>query len=128
MRSGWKSMWAASLLLGTGFLLHFAGAPAEAATRNLVELHRNAGQMSTKECLSCHAGIKKAATLNKKIKTLHRVHLESKRDTPKNCTDCHKSVDIREGSAAALRKQVDPGICADCHSGGMKGAKVLFAK
>ncbi len=128
MGNGWRSMWASSLLLGAGFLLHFGGAPAEAATRNLVELHRNAGQMSNKECLACHAGIVKAVTLDRKFKTFHRLHLESKLDTPKKCSDCHQSVDLREGSAAVLRKQVDPGVCADCHSGGMKGAKVLFAK
>lgn len=97
-----------------------------AAGKNLVDLHKNAGKMSNKECLACHASIKKDVALNKKIKTYHREHLESKLDTPKNCSDCHESVDLREGSAAALRKQVDPELCAGCHSAGVKGAKVLF--
>jgi hypothetical protein len=56
------------------------------------------------------------------------VHLESKLATPKNCVDCHASVDLREGSAAALRKQVDSQICAGCHSGGVTGANTLFAQ
>ncbi|MCL5024509.1 MAG: cytochrome c3 family protein [Nitrospirae bacterium] len=99
-----------------------------AAEKNLVELHKNAGKMSNKECLACHGKIIKDVTLNKKFKTYHRVHLESKLDTPKNCADCHQSIDVRNGSAAALRKQVDPQICAGCHSGGMKGAKVLYAQ
>jgi len=128
MRSGWQSISAASMLLAAVFLLLFIGAAAYAASENLVERHRNAGKYSNKECLSCHAEIGKAVTLNKKFKTLHRVHLESKLDTPKKCSDCHQSVDLREGSASALRKQVDPGVCADCHSGDFKGAKVLFAK
>jgi nitrate/TMAO reductase-like tetraheme cytochrome c subunit len=119
---------AASMLLAAVFLLLFIGAGAYAASGNLVESHRNAGKQSNKECLSCHASIMKAETLNKKFKTLHRLHLESKLDTPKKCSECHQSVDLREGSASALRKQVDPGVCADCHSGGVKGAKVLFAK
>ncbi len=99
-----------------------------AAEKNLVDLHKNAGKTSNKECLACHAKITKEVSLNKRFKTLHRVHLESKLATPKKCADCHQSVDLRNGSAAALRKQVDPQICAGCHSGGVKGANVLFAQ
>lgn len=101
---------------------------AFAAEKNLVSLHKDAAKLSSKECFACHAALKKETTLNKKYKTFHRVHLESKLATPKNCSDCHPSVDLKEGSAAALRKQVDPQLCAGCHSGGMKGAKVLFAQ
>ena len=110
-----------------GFVLLFVST-VMAAERNLNDLHKNAGKMTNKECLTCHANIKKDVTLNKKFKPFHRVHLESKLETPKNCADCHQSVDLRNGSAAALRKQVDPQICAGCHSGGVKGAKVLFAQ
>ncbi len=99
-----------------------------AAEKNLIELHKNAGKLSNKECLTCHASIKTEVTLNKNFKTFMRLHLESKLETPKNCSDCHQSVDLREGSGSALRKQVDPQVCAGCHSGGVKGAKVLFAK
>jgi nitrate/TMAO reductase-like tetraheme cytochrome c subunit len=111
-------------------LLLFSTAAMAAAEKNLVDLHKNAGKMSNKQCLACHAGIMKEVSLNRKYKTFHRVHLESKLPTPKKCSDCHKSIDIRNGSAAALRKQVDPQICAGCHSSGsgMKGAKVLFAQ
>ena len=128
MSSEWRSISTALMLLAAAFLPFAGGKATYAASQNLVELHRNAGKLSNKECLSCHADITKAVTLNKKFKTFHRLHLESKLDTPKKCSDCHQSVDLREGSAAALRKQVDPGICTDCHSGGVKGAKVLFAK
>lgn len=97
-----------------------------AAQKNLVDLHKNAGKMSNKECLACHAKITKQLSLNKRYKMYHRVHLESKLATPKKCSDCHQSIDLKNGSAAVLRKQVDPQICAGCHSGGMKGAKVLY--
>ena len=107
------------------FVLLFASA-AVAAEKNLIDLHKNAGKLNNKECLACHANIEKDVSLNKKFKTFHRVHLESKLETPKNCTDCHESIDLREGAAAALRKQVDPQICAGCHSAGVKGARVLF--
>jgi hypothetical protein len=99
-----------------------------AAERNLVDVHKNAGKMSNKECLACHAKIKTDVSLNQKFKTFHRVHLESKLETPKDCLNCHQFVDLREGSGASLRKQVDPQICAGCHDGSMKEAKVLFAK
>jgi predicted CXXCH cytochrome family protein len=99
---------------------------ATAAEQNLVDLHKNAGAMSNKQCLKCHGKVLSEKSTNKKFKTMHRVHLESKLGTPKKCTECHASVDLREGSAGALRKQVDPQICAGCHDGGMKGAKKLF--
>lgn len=108
-------------------ILVFASA-VMAAEKNIIELHKNGGNLSNKECLACHGGIKKEITLNPKFKTFMRLHLESKLDTPKNCADCHPSVDLREDSAASLRKQVDPQLCAGCHSGGIKGAKVLFVQ
>ncbi len=95
--------------------------------RNLVDLHARSGQLSNKQCLACHADVVKAQTLDRRIKTYHRLHLESKLPTPKNCSDCHQSVDLRNGSAASLRKQVSPDLCAGCHRGGVQGAKVLYA-
>ena len=106
--------------------LLFAASLSNAAESNLVVLHKDSSKLSNKECLDCHKKILKEVSSNKKIKTMHRLHLESKKGTPKKCTDCHVSVDLRQGSAGALRKQVDPQICAGCHDGGMKGAKKLF--
>ncbi|HEY6006246.1 MAG TPA: hypothetical protein VIV57_25425, partial [Anaeromyxobacter sp.] len=108
------------------FLL--SASAAGTSEKNLVELHKNAGKMAKKECLACHTGIMKETSLNKNYKTFHRVHLESKKDAPKNCAACHQSIDLRNRSGAALRKQVDPQICAGCHRGGVKGAKVLFVQ
>lgn len=113
-------------------------AGAKAAQKNLVDLHANAGMLGNRECLACHAGIPKEVSLKgacakdasagPKCTRFHRVHLESKLDTPKKCADCHQSIDLRNGSAAALRRQIDPQLCAGCHGGGMKGAKVLYAR
>jgi hypothetical protein len=106
----------------------FPAAAVFGAGTNLIELHKNSASASNEACLSCHGDITNQTTLNPKIKTYHRLHLESKLGTPKNCSDCHQAIDLRNGSAAALRKQVDPQLCAGCHSGGVAGAKVLFAK
>lgn len=106
----------------------FIVSSVSAFEKNLIDLHNDAGKLSNKECLACHSKILKEVSLNKKYKMFHRVHLESKLETPKKCADCHQSVDLRNGSAATLRKQVDPEVCAGCHSGGVKGALVLFEK
>ncbi len=111
-----------ALTLGTGNAVE-----KDASAKNLIDLHAQSGQLSNKQCLGCHANVVKDQALDRKTKTYHRVHLESKLPTPKNCADCHQSVDLRNGSAAALRKQVSPDLCAGCHRGGMQGAKVLYA-
>lgn len=99
-----------------------------AGEKNLIELHKNAGKLTDKDCLVCHFKIRKETSLNMRFKTFHRVHLESKLETPKSCADCHESIDLREGSASALRKQVDPELCAVCHSGDVESAKKLFVR
>ncbi len=101
---------------------------AMAIEKNLIDLHKSVGKLNNKDCLACHGKIKKEVTLNRKFKTLHKLHLESKLPTPKSCAECHQSVDLTDGSAAALRKQVDPQICAGCHKGELKETKVLFVK
>ena len=129
MIRGWRIFPTTLAFLVAGSMTFFGGSSVQAAEqKNLVELHRNAGSLPDKDCLACHGDILKATTLDKKFKTYHRVHLESKLETPKKCSDCHLAIDLREGSAAAVRKQVDPKGCEDCHSGNVKGAKVLFAK
>jgi hypothetical protein len=109
---------------------HAAGGAtgAQVVQTNLVDVHANAGKLSNRECLACHARIATDVSVSKKVKTYHRLHLESKLTTPKDCADCHQAIDLRNGSAATLRKQVDPEICAGCHGGGMEGAKVLYAR
>lgn len=119
---GWKHLKTAFLVTGMSwFVIAASGAP-----QNLIELHKNPGSSTNQQCLKCHQGILQGKTAKPEIKTFHRLHLQSKLETPKECLDCHQSVDLREGSAGALRKQVDPSICAGCHDGGMPGAKKLY--
>lgn len=118
----WKHLKVAFLV--TGMSLVAIGAPGTPI--NLIELHRNPGSSTNQQCLNCHKNILQDKTAKPKIKTFHRLHLQSKLETPKKCQECHQSVDMREGSAGALRKQVDPSICAGCHDGGLPGAKKLY--
>ena len=101
---------------------------ALAAPLNLVVLHAKAGERTNKECLACHAAILKETSLKAGVKSFHRRHLESKNSSaPKNCADCHEKVDLREVSAGALRKQVNPDLCAGCH-GKDSEIKALYAE
>ena len=122
------------ILVTGGVALLLSAASAEAAEKNLLELHAQPAK-SNKQCLACHAGVTKVSAANKACKKvdkacrpLHKIHLQSKLATPKLCADCHSATDLRNGSAGALRKQVDPQICAGCHSGDIKGAKTLYKK
>ncbi len=72
-----------SLLIGC-LLLLFAVTAAGAAEKNLVELHKNAGKMTNKECLACHAKIKTDVSLNKKYKPFHGLDLHNKSKVPGN--------------------------------------------
>jgi len=116
-----------AILVVLALPLLYAGA-AGAGEKNLVALHADAKRLPMKECLGCHPGITRGATANARIKTFHRLHLESKKGTPTTCAECHPSVDLREGSAGASRKQVDPALCAGCHRGALPAAKVLYVQ
>jgi hypothetical protein len=115
-------------LLSAFAAMAVAAAKSAGPPKNLIELHKSLAKMTNAQCLACHSGIKTGVSLNAKIKTFHRLHLESKRETPKSCSDCHESVDLRNASGAELRKQVDPQVCAVCHSGGQEGIKTLFGE
>jgi len=94
----------------------FAALCAWAANEeNLVMLHRNA-VANKQECTLCHGERTDELGTDGKTKSLHTLHLTSPL-LKFGCTDCHQSVDLREDSAAALRKQVSPELCAECHSG-----------
>jgi len=85
----------------------FAGA-------NLVDLHKNA-KANAAACAGCHSAIVKQKSTDPKIKAFHPLHLESSL-LKFTCVDCHESVDLRDESAAKLRKQVNPDVCKSCHS------------
>jgi len=93
---------------------------------NLVEIHKNAKANAAK-CVGCHNSILKQKSSDPKIKAFHPLHLESPL-LKLACVDCHKSIDLREGSAAKLRKQVDPGVCKSCHGSWSSKMNTAFQK
>ena len=67
------------------------------------------------ECASCHSEVLEEVSLSPDVSPPHPIHQEKAKLT---CTFCHKSVDLVQESAASLRRNVDVGICATCHTAG----------
>lgn len=97
-------------VLATAYMAVIGAGPSS----NLVDLHKNAKANAAK-CAGCHSGVVNQKSTDPKVKAFHPLHLGSPL-LKFTCVDCHESVDLREGSAAKLRKQVDPGVCKECHS------------
>jgi hypothetical protein len=72
---------------------------------NLQEYHRTASSHSALECVACHGTLTDVAGP-------HPAHLKQ----GLGCLNCHFSVDLEQGSAGNLRRQVPVGACAQCHS------------
>jgi len=82
---------------------------------NLEALHAEAASVPAERCIECHGDKAVEESLDAQYPTAHRVHLTSSLLNV-GCTDCHQRVDLLQGSAASLRKQVDVALCATCHS------------
>ena len=87
---------------------------------DLIALHEDLTKVEKNECISCHGNKAEETSLNTDIKTPHAIHIP----TLKECNVCHKKADLLEGSAAALRKQVDPQVCYGCHGPGGPGPQL----
>lgn len=97
-----------------GVLSALAWASMAGPNDNLVFLHKEA-KAHAADCTGCHGDRKTETGTDGKTKSSHTLHLTSLL-LRFNCVSCHQSVDLREGSAANLRKQVNPEFCARCHS------------
>ncbi len=85
-----------------------------AGNGNLTALHHEA-KANAAQCTTCHGDRKGEVAKDGKSKTLHSRHLSSAL-LKFTCTNCHQCVDLREKSAASVRKQVSSELCAECHS------------
>lgn len=91
---------------------------------DLIGTHQEAASAPSSLCVGCHGaktsgsvdvstGIEETS-LDPKISTFHAKHLDNEL-LKLECTTCHSSVDLVQGSAAHLRKQVSTNICLTCH-------------
>jgi hypothetical protein len=87
--------------------------------KNIIAIHDNSSDEYNKKCSECHADIPKAQSLNPSIALAAHVAMfdfaPGKPGDDKQCVWCHQTVDLVQGSAGNLRKQVDATLCAMCH-------------
>lgn len=91
-------------------------------TENLLALHKPDSGSYDPRCLSCHEGVMEEKTLDPRIASFHVAMVPytpgynpTKGVTDTVCVQCHKYVDLEVDSSGALRKRVDPALCALCH-------------
>jgi len=84
---------------------------------NIIAIHDSSSRQYNKECVSCHADILRAQSLEPSIPNAHVAMIpfapgEEDEDT---CVVCHRTVDLVQGSAGNIRKQVKATYCTMCH-------------
>jgi len=97
-----------------------------AADQNLVALHKSTSPQYNPNCLTsgCHDQLMASETsLDPRVPGIHQKMVPyvpgynpRKGVTDATCRHCHRSVDLLQKSAAALRKNVSPQNCAVCHT------------
>ncbi|NOZ95304.1 MAG: hypothetical protein GXP47_11310 [Acidobacteria bacterium] len=106
-------------------------AQAAPDTANLLALHDPKSSDYNGDCLTCHSSILKETSKDPRIPSFHQAMMPftpgyNPAHGPNNgvCVQCHRFVDLRMDSAGALRKQVNPELCALCHGPSGPGPKL----
>lgn len=104
----------------------------QANASNLVAVHDPGSPDFGRNCLDCHREVLSERSQDPRIAAIHIKMLPytpgfnpRRGVTSAVCVQCHRSADLREGSAAGLRVQVDRKLCALCHGPSGPG-KVLY--
>ena len=84
---------------------------------NIIAIHDSSSRQYNKECISCHADIPSAQSL---VPSIPNVHVAMIPFTPgendeETCVVCHRTIDLVQGSAGNIRKQVKATYCTMCH-------------
>ncbi|MBI5116108.1 putative metal-binding motif-containing protein [Candidatus Poribacteria bacterium] len=97
-----------------------------APTTNLISLHDSKSRQYDNQCVKCHGTMQSETSLDPFIPGAHQAMLPQIPAATDNdkCLHCHTTVDLREHSAGALRRQVNPNLCAACHSSLGPGRKL----
>ena len=96
--------------------------------KNLISLHDKNSPQYDENCTNCHAAILVEESLDPSILTAHTSMLfetPGEKDNEK-CGWCHRNVDLVQGSAGNLRKQVKADLCAVCHGDDFGEAKRYY--
>ncbi len=89
---------------------------------NLLALHKPTSSSYDENCLSCHGDVLTEQTEDPRTPSFHQAMMPftpgyNPAHGPDNdvCVQCHRYVELSMDTASALRKQVDPAMCALCH-------------
>lgn len=92
------------------------------AEENVLAQHDVDGPEYRADCLSCHSDVLTQQSQDPRILAFHQAMMPytpgyNPAHGPDDavCVQCHRFVEIREDSAGALHKHVDPQMCALCH-------------
>ncbi len=104
--------------------------------QNLVALHKSTSSQYNPDCLTsaCHDTLMQdEKSLSPQVESIHQKMVPympgynpRKGASSGTCRHCHRSVDLINNSAAALRQNVSPQNCAVCHS--FSGPGILLFK
>jgi hypothetical protein len=91
--------------------------------KNIIAIHDSSSRQYNKECISCHADILSAKSLEPSIPNVHvaMIPFAPGEEDEGTCVVCHRTVDLvqaaqsREKSKGNLRRYVDVTFCTMCH-------------
>ena len=86
--------------------------------KNIIAIHDSSSEEYKKKCSECHADIRSTQSLEPSIPAAHVAMFDFAPGKPgddKQCIWCHRTVDLVQGSAGNIRKQVDATLCTMCH-------------
>jgi hypothetical protein len=99
-------------------------------TVNLIAVHDSSSGEYNKRCSECHTAILSEQSLKPSIAPAAHVAMfdfaPGKPGDDKQCGWCHRTVDLVEGSAGNIRKQVDATLCTMCHGPAGPGNQFLY--
>lgn len=87
-------------------------------TKNIIAIHNSSSDAYEKDCKKCHADIPDAQSLEPSTPAAHVAMIPfapGRVGGDEQCIWCHRTVDLVQGSAGNLRKQVDVSLCSMCH-------------
>ncbi len=105
----------------------------EAYSGDIIAIHNSKASAYRSDCTAseCHEGILSRVSLDRNKEDVHNIpaHIatieyEVGKKTDKRCIYCHENTDVLTHSAEAIRQNVDPELCANCH--GPKGPGKQF--
>ena len=86
--------------------------------KNIIAIHDSSSDEYEKNCSECHEGILSENSRDPNIPVAHESMFgfaPGKPGDDKQCIWCHRTVDLVEGSAGNIRKQVKAMLCSMCH-------------